>query len=66
VENFLLAVSAMIRQEGMTQPELDSRISEFRVILRNGASSQRTAPVGTTQKLLSFSASCGLEIREAA
>ena len=47
----LLAVSAMIRQEGMTQPELDSRISEFRVILRNSASSQRTTPADTTQKL---------------
>jgi len=47
----LLAVSAMIRQEGMTQPELDSRIAEFRVILRNSASFQRVSPAGNSQKL---------------
>jgi len=47
----LLAVSAMVRQEGMTQPELDSRITEFRVILRNSRASGSTAGITVSGNL---------------
>ncbi|MCL2472029.1 MAG: ArsR family transcriptional regulator, partial [Propionibacteriaceae bacterium] len=39
----LLVVSAVIRQEGMREPEVNSQISQFRVTLRNGAPPSPTA-----------------------
>jgi len=47
----LLAVSAIIRQEGMNQPELESRIAEFRVTLRNSELAKPATPADSAQPL---------------